>query len=114
MKLLCAGLLGAMLLAQAPPHPRPSDAVIEKTFYAKAADSSLADENFKIHVRGGVATLEGKTDVIQRKGVATRFAKSAGALAVVNNIVISAAAREKAAANLAKGRQVKLRKASVE
>ena len=111
MRLLCVGLLSAMLLAQT--APRPSDAAIEKAFQAKAAASSIADEHFTIHVRGGVATIEGKTDVIQRKGVATRFAKKAGAMAVVNNVVISAAAREKAMANLAKGRQAKLRKASV-
>jgi hypothetical protein len=42
--------------------------------------------------------------VIQHKGVATRLAKSGGALAVQNHIVVSDAARAKAAARLAKGR----------
>jgi hypothetical protein len=104
-------LIGALLMAQAP--ARVSDAAIEKVFRAKAADSSLADEHFAIHVHGGVATIEGKTDVMQRKGVATRFAKKAGAMAVVNNVIISEAARNKAVANLEKGRQTRLRKASV-
>lgn len=111
MRLVLLGLLSTLLLAQTP--PRLSDAAIENAFRAKAADSSLADEHFTIRVHGGVATIEGKTDVIQRKGVATRFAKKAGAMAVVNNVVISEAARQKALANLAKGRQAKLRKASV-
>lgn len=112
MRLLCVALLSAVLLAQTP--PRVSDAAIEKAFHAKAAESSIADEHFTIHVRGGVATLDGKTDVIQRKGVATRFAKKAGAMAVVNNIVISEAARQKAVANLQKGRAAKVKKASVQ
>ena len=56
-------------------------------------------------MQGGVATFEGNTNVVQHKGVATRMAKSAGATAVVNHIQISDAAREKAAANLEKGRR---------
>jgi hypothetical protein len=112
MKLFLVCLMSALLMAQAP--PRVSDAAIEKTFHAKAADSSIADEHFVIHVRGGVATIEGKTDVIQHKGVATRFAKKAGAMAVVNNVVVAEAARQKSLANLEKGRQARLRKASVQ
>ena len=55
-------------------------------------------------VQNGVATIEGKTDVIQHKGVATRLAKTGGALAVQNHIQISEAAKEKAAAKLAQYR----------
>ena len=55
-------------------------------------------------VQNGVATIEGKTEVIQHKGAATRMAKSAGASSVVNKVVISDAARSKAAANLAKAK----------
>jgi hypothetical protein len=56
-------------------------------------------------VQGGVATLEGRTDVIQHKGVATRLAKTGGAVAVNNHIQISDAARQRAVGNLEKGRR---------
>lgn len=86
--------------------PRLTDAQIESAIRAKLAKSpKLGPEKFQVHVQGGVATFEGKTDVMQHKGTATRMAKSAGAVAVVNHIQISAAAREKAAANLEKGRR---------
>ena len=50
-------------------------------------------EKYQVHVQGGVATIEGKTEVVQHKGVATRLAKSAGAVAVVNHIQVSKAGR---------------------
>ena len=52
-----------------------------------------------------MATIEGRTNVIQHKGVATRLAKTGGAVAVNNHIQISDAAKQKAAANLEKGRR---------
>ncbi|MDQ1470261.1 MAG: hypothetical protein QOJ99_1741 [Bryobacterales bacterium] len=61
-------------------------------------------EHFTVSVQGGVATLEGKTNVIQHKGVATRIAKLGGAVAVENHIQISEEARAKAAARLARYR----------
>ena len=86
--------------------PKLTDAQIEATIRAKLAKSpKLGPEKFQVHVQGGVATLEGKTDVVQHKGTATRMAKSAGAIAVNNHIQISEAAKEKAAANLEKGRR---------
>ena len=54
---------------------------------------------------GGVVTLEGKTDVIQHKGSATRMARTAGAREVRNKIQIGDAARKAAADNLEKGRR---------
>jgi hypothetical protein len=42
-------------------------------------------EKFQVHVQGGVATIEGKTDVVQHDGLA----KSGGAVAVANHIGIS-------------------------
>ncbi len=63
-----------------------------------------ATEHFTVTVHNGVAFLEGKTNVIQHKGVATRLAKSGGATAVKNNIQVSDAAKAKAAAALAKNR----------
>lgn len=82
-----------------------SDAEIEKDIRARLAKSKIAADKFQVRVQGGVATLEGKTDVIQHKGVATRLARSGGAVAVVNHIQVSDAAREKAAKNLQSGRR---------
>ncbi len=85
--------------------PRISDADLEKAINARLAMSKISVDKFKAHVQGGIATLEGYTEVVQHKGTATRLAKSAGALAVVNNIEISQAAKDKAQANLDSGRR---------
>ena len=98
---------------EAPPKPatRPpdklaiSDARLEAAIRAKFAKSKIDADKFQVHVQGGVATIEGRTDVMQHKGVATRLAKTGGAAAVNNHIQISDAAKEKAAANLEKGRR---------
>jgi hypothetical protein len=84
---------------------RPTDAEIEAAIRAKLAKSKIGADKFHFKVQGGVATIEGKTDVIQRKGAATRMAKTAGAIGVNNHIEISEAAKEKASDNLAKGRR---------
>jgi len=86
-------------------RPAVSDAQIEAAIRVKLAKSKIAADKFQVHVQGGVATLEGRTDVIQHKGTATRMAKSAGALVVNNRIQISDAARQKAAGNLEQGRR---------
>ena len=88
----------------APAKPVRSDAEIEAEIKARLARSKAAADNFQVKVRGGVATFEGTTSVIQRKGSATRMAKSAGARAVQNNIKISEGARKAAAEKLAKRR----------
>jgi len=90
--------------AAARPAMKP-DSVIEATIRAKFAKSKINVEKFQVHVQGGVATIEGKTNVIQHKGTATRLAKTGGAIAVNNHIEISDAARQKAADNLEKGRR---------
>jgi osmotically-inducible protein OsmY len=85
---------------------RLSDVQMEATIRAKLAKSpKLGPEKFQVHVQGGVATFEGKTDVVQHKGTATRMAKSAGALAVNNHIQVSDAAKQKAQSNLETGRR---------
>jgi hypothetical protein len=81
------------------------DAAIEAAIRAKFAKSKIGADKFTVRVQGGVATLEGQTDVAQHKGVATRLARTGGAVAVDNRIQISEAARAKAAANLEKGRR---------
>jgi hypothetical protein len=82
-----------------------SDAAIEAAIRAKLAKSKIGADKFTVRVQGGVATLEGQTDIAQHKGVATRLARSGGAAVVDNRIQISEAARAKAAANLEKGRR---------
>ena len=87
-------------------QPAKSDVEIETAIKAKLAKSpKLSQEHLQVRVQGGVATFEGKTDVVQHKGTATRMAKSAGAVAVNNHIQVSEAAKEKAAGNLETGRR---------
>ena len=79
-----------------PPRPSAqSDAAIEAAIRAKFAKSKINADKFQVHVQGGVATIEGRTNVIQHKGVATRLAKTGGAIAVNNHIQISDAAWQK-------------------
>ena len=82
-----------------------NDAEVEKAIRAKLAASKISRNKFEVHVQGGVATLTGRTDVLQHKGTATRLAKSGGASQVVNRIEVSDAAKEKAASNLESGRR---------
>ena len=87
-------------------QPRLSDAQLEASIRARFARSpKISQDHFQVRVQGGVATIEGKTGVVQHKGSATRMAKSAGALAVNNHIQLSDAARQKAASNLETGRR---------
>jgi TolA-binding protein len=80
------------------------DAQIEHIIQMKFAKSKINTEHFTVSVKSGVATLDGKTGVIQHKGVATRLAKKGGAIAVENHIQVSEEAKAKAAATLAKNR----------
>jgi BON domain len=84
---------------------RLPDSQIETAIRAKLAKSKIGADGFTVKVQGGVATWQGRTDVVQHKGAATRMAKSAGAVAVDNRIQISDAARKRASANLEKGRR---------
>src|SRR5215831_1057169 len=86
-------------------RPRASDAEIERTIRAKFAKSKIAADKFTVKVQGGIATIEGRSDVVQHKGTATRLAKTGGAVAVVNRIQLSQAAKDKASKNLEKGRR---------
>jgi thymidine phosphorylase len=81
-----------------------SDAQLEALIRAKFAKSKSANK-FTVRVQGGVATIDGKTDIVQHKGAATHMAKTAGAVAVNNRVEISEAARAKAAGNLEEGRR---------
>ncbi len=87
------------------PQASMPDAQLEKAIRARFAASKISTHHFEVHVQGGVATIEGKTDVLQHKGTATRLAKSCGAVKVVNKVAVSQAAKDKAAKNLASGRR---------
>lgn len=82
--------------------PAPADAQIDAAIRTKLAKSKIGKDGFRFHVQHGVVTWEGSTNVIQHKGSATRMARTAGAVQVVNNIQISSSAKAKAAANLRK------------
>lgn len=116
LRLLLATLISISAFAQAPkqaPKKAPpaqgttaqQDKEIEAAIKAKLAKSKIGKDGLKVHVQGGVATWEGTTDVLQHKGAATRMAKAAGAKAVVNNIKVSDAAKQKAGDNLDQGRR---------
>ena len=108
--LLAAGIFPAGTHAASTPtrssvaqHSAPvSDAQIDATIRAKLAKSKIGKDGFRFKVARGVVTWEGTTNVIQHKGSATRMAKTAGAIQVVNNIQLSASAKAKAAGNLKK------------
>ncbi|MEO8372511.1 MAG: BON domain-containing protein [Candidatus Solibacter sp.] len=90
---------------KAPAKPKLSDSQLEAAIRAKFAKSKINEDKFTVRVQGGIATIDGKTNVVQHKGVATRMSKTAGALAVNNRIVVSDEARKKAAGNLEEGRR---------
>lgn len=117
MRRLFAALAAAVCLCAAPsfaapattahtPTTRtaatPSDAQIEATIRTKLAKSKIGKDGFRFKVSHGVVTWEGTTSVIQHKGSATRMARTAGAVQVVNNIQVSDSAKAKAGANLKK------------
>jgi hypothetical protein len=91
--------------APGPARAAVSDAQLEAAIRAKFAKSKVNAEKFQVHVQGGVATIEGRTNVVQHKGTATRMARTAGAVAVNNHIQVSDAAKQKSTANLEEGRR---------
>jgi len=95
----------AALAKHEPAKPKLSDSQLEAAIRAKFAKSKINQDKFTVRVQGGVATIEGKTDVVQHKGVATRMSRTAGAVAVNNRVQVSEAARQKAAGNLETGRR---------
>jgi hypothetical protein len=83
-------------------HATPSDAQIEATIRTKLAKSKIGKDGFRFHVQRGVVTWEGSTSVMQHKGSATRMARAAGAVQVINNIEVDDSAKSKATGNLKK------------
>ena len=70
-----------------------SDAEIEAKIKTKLAKSKIGKDGITVHVKNGIATWQGNTNVMQHKGAATRMARTAGAIQVVNNIKLSDAAK---------------------
>ncbi|MBI3666693.1 MAG: BON domain-containing protein [Acidobacteria bacterium] len=85
--------------------PRWKDNELKKAIEARFSRSAIAADHFRVEVKEGAAYITGKTDVMQHKGVATRLARSVGAKEVHNEVEVSEAARQKAAAQLARGRK---------
>jgi osmotically-inducible protein OsmY len=77
-----------------------SDAEIEATIKAKLAKSKIGKDGIQVHVKNGIATWTGSTNVMQHKGAATRMARTSGAVQVVNNIKISDSEKARAVGNL--------------
>ncbi|HYA17614.1 MAG TPA: BON domain-containing protein [Bryobacteraceae bacterium] len=100
----CAGWNQAAQVAKPAPAKTVTspDAQIEHIIQQKFAKSKINADHFTVSVKGGVATITGSTNVMQHKGVATRLARSSGATVVKNQIVVSDAAKAKAAAQLKK------------
>lgn len=78
----------------------PSDAQIEATIRTKLAKSKIGKDGFRFRVQRGVVTWDGSTNVMQHKGSATRMARAAGAVQVINNIQVSASAKAQATSSL--------------
>lgn len=97
----------AQTKSQSKAAPKWKDAELKKVVEERLARSAIAVDHFKVAVSDGVVILTGKTEIIQHKGVATRLARSVGAKEVRNEIEISEAARQKAAAQLAKNKAIK-------
>ncbi|MDX2178687.1 MAG: BON domain-containing protein [Bryobacteraceae bacterium] len=73
---------------------------MQQTIQDKFLKSKAGGGKFTVRVQSGVAYLSGRADVVQHKGAATRMAKTAGAKRVVNNIVVTEAAKQKAARSM--------------
>lgn len=98
--LTCSWSLFGGPLTQSHSQGKFSDAEIEATIRAKLAKSKIGKDGFQVHVKDRVAIWTGFTGVIQHKGAATRMAKAAGAIQVVNNIKISDEGTLRAKGNL--------------
>lgn len=66
-----------------------SDAQLDSAIRAKLAKSKIGKDGFRFKVTRGVVTWEGSTIVPQHKGAATRMARTAGAIQVINNIQVA-------------------------
>jgi len=70
----------------------PEDAAISAKLKQKLSRSKLNSDGLQYKVQNGVVEWSGSVQIPQRKGAATRMAKSAGAKRVVNRITVNAQA----------------------
>jgi hypothetical protein len=89
LSLALAGSTFAGPLTMSHSQGKFSDGEIEATIKAKLAKSRIGKDGFQVHIKDGVATWTGTTTVMQHKGAATRMAKAAGAIHVINNIKVT-------------------------
>ncbi|MFL6354769.1 MAG: BON domain-containing protein [Bryobacteraceae bacterium] len=82
--------------------PTPSDSQIEASIRTKLAKSKIGKDGFTFRVQRGVVTWQGSTSVMQHKGSATRMARTAGAVQVINNIQVSSTGNANASSSLKK------------
>lgn len=87
-------------VAAASKRATPDDAELEAAIRRRFERSKIAVNEFRVRVHSGVAVIEGKTDIPQHKGTATRLARNAGARRVDNRIQVSERGRQKAAQHL--------------
>ncbi len=69
------------------------DARITNKIKTKLSLSKLRSDSLQYKVHDGIVEWSGTVHIPQRKGVATRMAKSAGASRVVNRIVVQSSAK---------------------
>lgn len=70
----------------------PDDAAIAARLKARLARSKLKSDGLQYRVQNGTVEWTGTVKIPQRKGAATRMAKTAGATKVVNRIAVTASA----------------------
>ncbi len=92
LPILAAGLLFSAPASNpkvaTPAAAHVTDAQLESAIRAKLAKSKIGKDGFKFKVARGIVTWEGSTQIPQHKGAATRMARTAGAVDVVNNIQV--------------------------
>ena len=90
-------LMWTLLLALALVAGVADDNAILARLKQKMSRSKLKSDDLKYQVKDGVVEWSGTVSVSQRKGTATRMAKTAGAKRVVNRILVKASAGRSAA-----------------
>jgi hypothetical protein len=86
------------------------DAAILAKLKAKMSRSTLRSEAVEYKVENGVVLWSGTVKIPQRKGAATRMAKSSGAKKVLNRIVVQHTTPRTSNANLPRPASVEFRK----
>lgn len=89
LRSLLAGLLSLALGCPPALLAADADRAVAQRLQTRIARSALRADTVSVRVDGGVAVLEGSVANVQRKGLASRFAKEAGANRVVNLLKVN-------------------------